>query len=220
MGHGTVTTGKFPLGHHWGTPNQQLEAGKMGMWLFLATEVLIFGGLFCAYIVYRNLHPEVYVTAHHYLDTTMGAINTVVLLTSSLTVALAIRAAQVNDQKWLKLHLIITIVCAGAFLVIKYLEYSHKFHIGLLPGEYFTASSVNIPNPDQVQLFFGIYFLMTGLHGIHVVIGMIILGCMLYRSVRGDFGPHYFEPIELSGLYWHLVDLIWIFLFPLLYLIH
>ena len=192
----------------------------MGMWLFLATEVLIFGGLFCAYVVYRNLHPEVFINAHHFLDKNMGALNTIVLLFSSLTVALAIRAAQTNKQGELKMWLVVTILCAGAFLVVKYIEYSHKFHVGLLPGPYFTADSPLIPNPDQAHIFFGIYFLMTGLHGIHVVIGMIVLSWVLYRSTRGEFGPHYYMPIELSGLYWHLVDLIWIFLFPLLYLIH
>lgn len=210
----------FPLQHHFADPEQQLESGKMGMWLFLATEVLIFGGLFCAYVVYRNLHPEVFINAHHFLDKSMGAINTIVLLFSSLTVALSIRAAQLNKQKELQLWLVVTILCAGAFLVVKYIEYSHKFHVGLLPGPYFTAESPLIPNPDQAHIFFGIYFLMTGLHGIHVVIGMIVLSWCLYRSMKGEFGPHYYMPIELSGLYWHLVDLIWIFLFPLLYLIH
>lgn len=210
----------FPLVHHFADPDQQLQAGKMGMWLFLATEVLLFGGLFCAYSIYRSLHPEVFIDAHHFLDVKWGAINTVVLLISSATVALAIRSAQVNDQGKLKMYLVVTILCAVAFLVIKYTEYSHKFHMGLLPGDHFLATSAqHIANPDQLHIFFGIYFLMTGLHGIHVIIGMGVLSWILMRSMKGEFGPHYYLPVELSGLYWHLVDLIWIFLFPLFYLI-
>ncbi len=220
MGTGIATTGKFPLSHHFTNVEQQVESNKFGMWLFLATEVLIFGGLFCAYIVYRYLHPEIFVDAHHFLDKKMGLINTIVLLTSSLTVALAIRAAQTNEQKWIKIHLVTTIICAGIFMCIKYMEYSHKFHVGLLPGEYFRAASEQFREPHNVQIFFGIYFLMTGLHGIHVVIGMVLLSVMLVKASKGKFGPHYYGPLELSGLYWHLVDLIWIFLFPLLYLIH
>lgn len=210
----------FPLAHHFADPDQQLQSGKFGMWLFLATEVLLFGGLFCAYALYRALHPEVFHNAHFFLDTNLGALNTVVLLFSSLTVALAIRSAQVNNQKMIKIYLVITLVCAATFLVVKYFEYSHKIHMGLLPGDNFMATgSEHIPNPDQMHIFFGIYFLMTGLHGIHVVIGMIVLTWILLRSMRGEFGPHYYAPIEIGGLYWHLVDLIWIYLFPLLYLI-
>jgi cytochrome c oxidase subunit 3 len=220
MAGGTVSTGKFPLAHHWGSPNQQVESGKFGMWLFLATEILIFGGLFCAYVIYRNLHPEVFVNAHHFLNKYWGALNTVVLLWSSLTVALAIRAAQVNEQKWIVINIVITLLCAATFMLVKYIEYSHKFHVGLLPGEFFRAASEHIPNPDQAHIFFGIYFLMTGLHGIHVVIGIILLTWMLIKALKGQFGPHYYAPLENVGLYWHLVDLIWIFLFPLLYLIH
>jgi cytochrome c oxidase subunit 3 len=210
----------FPLAHHFADPDQQLQSGKLGMWLFLATEILLFGGLFCAYAIYRMLHPEVFVNAHHFLDPMLGGLNTIVLLVSSATVALAIRSAQVDNQGALKGYLVVTIVCAGIFLVVKYFEYTHKIHMGLLPGEYFLATSDQyIPNPDQMHIFFGIYFLMTGLHGIHVVIGMIVLGWILLRAQKGEFGPHYYQPVELGGLYWHLVDLIWIYLFPLLYLI-
>lgn len=209
----------FPLAHHFADPDQQLQSAKLGMWLFLATEVLLFGGLFCAYALYRALHPEVFQDAQYFLDVRLGGLNTIVLLFSSLTVALAIRSAQVNNQGMIKAYLIITIVCAGIFLVVKYFEYSHKFHMGLLPGEHFLAAGDHVKNPDQLHIFFGIYFLMTGLHGIHVVIGMIVLTWVLLRAQKGEFGPHYYTPIELGGLYWHLVDLIWIFLFPLLYLI-
>ena len=212
----TEHQGKFPLAHHFSDPEQQLESGKLGMWLFLATEILLFGGLFCAYTIFRSLHPAAYTEAHHFLDWRLGGLNTIVLLISSLTVALAIRSAQVNSKSGIIINLVITLACAATFLVVKYFEYSHKFHDGLLPGYYFTA---NVHNPDQTHIFFGIYFLMTGLHGIHVVIGMTVIVWLLWRTVRGDFGSHYFMPLELGGLYWHLVDLIWIFLFPLLYLV-
>lgn len=214
------TQGKFPLAHHFKYPQQQLDSNKLGMWLFLAQEVLFFSGVFCAYTVYRWLHPEVFVQAHQFLDVTMGTINTVVLLFSSLTVALSIRSAQVGKIGQVKMYLVLTIMCACAFMVIKYMEYSHKFHIGLLPGQHFFAEGASIPNPDQVQQFFGIYFTMTALHGLHVVIGIGILVWMLIRTQKGEFGPHFYAPLEIAGLYWHIVDVIWIFLFPLLYLIH
>ena len=208
---------QFPLADHFLEPTQQVEAGKLGMWLFLATEVLFFGGLFVAYAIFHSLHPELFKAAHHFLDVRLGAINTVVLLFSSLTVVLAIHAAQQNKTKMVALNLIVTIACACLFLCVKYVEYAHKFHMGLLPGYYFTNAMV--PNPDQAHIFFGIYFLMTGLHGIHVIIGIFVLAWLLKRTYRGDFNSQYYAPLEICGLYWHLVDVIWIFLFPLLYLI-
>ena len=208
---------RFPLADHFSDPNQQLGAAKLGMWLFLVTEVLLFGGLFVAYIVYKNLHPELFVEAHKHLDVTLGATNTVILLFSSLTAVLAIHAAQRNKQGFLILNISLTIICAFAFLGIKYIEYSHKFEAGLLPGYFFTNATIS--NPDQSHIFFGIYFIMTGLHGIHVLIGVIVFTWLLLRSIRGEFGSQYYLPLELGGLYWHLVDVIWIFLFPLLYLI-
>ncbi len=207
----------FPLADHYAEPDQQLETGKLGMWLFLATEILLFGGLFVAYSIYHFMHPDLFREAHKFLDVKLGAINTIVLLFSSLTVVLAIHAAQQNKRKYVILNLSITIVCAIAFLVVKYFEYSHKIHAGLLPGAFFTNGSLS--NPDQIHIFFGIYFLMTGLHGIHVLIGIILLTWLLLRTIKGDFSSQYYMPIELGGLYWHLVDVIWIFLFPLLYLI-
>jgi len=208
----------FPLVSHFADPEQQIEAGKLGMWLFLATEILLFGGLFVAYSVYYYLHPELFKIAHGKLDVTLGALNTIVLLFSSLTVVLAIHAAQKNRRDWIMINLVITILCAATFLVVKYFEYSHKFHDGLLPGMYFTNGSITAA-PDQLHIFYGIYFLMTGLHGIHVVLGMIILAWLLLRTYKGEFTSQYYAPLELGGLYWHLVDVIWIFLFPLLYLI-
>lgn len=207
----------FPLADHFATPHQQVESGKLGMWLFLATEILLFGGLFVGYAVFHSLHPELFKEAHKYLDVRLGALNTIVLLFSSLTVVLAIHAAQQNKKGWVIFNLAVTILCAFTFLVVKYFEYSHKIHLGLLPGMFFSNGSIS--NPDQAHIFFGIYFLMTGLHGIHVLIGMGLLTWILLRTIKGDFSSQYYLPIELSGLYWHLVDVIWIFLFPLLYLI-
>lgn len=211
------TKALFPLADHFALPEQQIEAGKLGMWLFLATEILLFGGLFVAYSVFNYLHPEVFMEAHKFLDVKLGALNTVVLLFSSLTVVLAIHAAQRSKKRWIVINLVLTIACAAAFLVVKYFEYSHKIHAGLLPGAYFTNGLVS--NPDQAHIYFGIYFLMTGLHGIHVLIGMGVLTWLLLRTIKGDFSSQYYLPLELGGLYWHLVDVIWIFLFPLLYLI-
>lgn len=207
----------FPLVSHFTDPQQQIEAGKLGMWLFLATEILLFGGLFVAYSVFHYLHPELFREAHRFLDVRLGALNTIVLLFSSLTVVLAIHAAQQNKRHWVMINLVITILCAGTFLVVKYFEYSHKIHAGLLPGYYFTNATIS--SPDQAHIFFGVYFLMTGLHGIHVLIGMGILIWLLFRTYKGEFGSQFYAPLELGGLYWHLVDVIWIFLFPLLYLI-
>ncbi|MBL4818389.1 MAG: cytochrome c oxidase subunit 3 family protein [Deltaproteobacteria bacterium] len=207
----------FPLHDHFQRPEQQVDASKLGMWLFLATEILLFGGLFVSYAVYHQLHPELFKAAHHFLDVRLGAFNTVVLLFSSLTVVLAIHGAQQGKREMVLWNLFLTIAAAATFLVVKYFEYKHKFHMGLLPGYYFTNGI--LISPDESHIFFGIYFLMTGLHGIHVVIGMIVLSWLFYRTYRNEFGPQYYSPLEIGGLYWHLVDIIWIFLFPLLYLI-
>ncbi|MCA9001495.1 MAG: cytochrome c oxidase subunit 3 family protein [Planctomycetes bacterium] len=189
----------------------------MGIWVFLFTEILFFSGLFVAYTVYRTIHPEVFHQAAKNLDTTMGAINTCVLIFSSLTAAWAVRNAQLGQKKALVLNLTLTLLCAATFMVIKYIEYSAKFEHGLLPGKWFHAS---VENPDTLKTFFGIYFAMTGLHGIHVLLGMVVFVWLLKRAIRGDFTPEYYGPIDFAALYWHLVDLIWIFLFPLLYLIN
>ena len=207
----------FLLATHFNSPSQQIDSAKLGMWLFLVTEILLFGGLFVSYTIYRYLHPEVFINAHRYLDVPLGTVNTIVLLFSSLTVALSIRCIQLNNKKGAMINIILTIICAGIFLIVKYFEYSHKIHLGLLPGVFFTNATM--PNPDQSHIFFGIYFLMTGLHGVHVIIGMIILIWLFYRVSRDDFNSQYYTPLELGGLYWHLVDVIWIFLFPLLYLV-
>jgi cytochrome c oxidase subunit 3 len=317
------------LAHHWDSLEQQFEAGKLGMWLFLATEVVLFGGLFCAYSVWRGNHPELFKYGSTFLETKWGAINTCVLILSSLTMAWGVTAAQQNKQGLLKLMLFLTLCGAAAFMAIKYIEYSHKFHEGWFPGLKFysppgehshtfvradghgqgghgaadghaEAASPSTPSggagsggsavgggfelqtiavkqqpppgstplppveaptfgpaaqgpqglnpkaelvatpfsfedrhathaqvhplqdphrPANAHMFFNIYFMMTGLHGIHVLIGMIVLTWLLIRTFRGHFNDQYFTPIDLGGLYWHIVDLIWIFLFPLFYLI-
>lgn len=304
------------LQHHFENSEQQFESSKLGMWLFLGTELLMFGGLFCAYAIYRANHPEIFMYAHHFLDTQLGAINTVVLICSSLTMAWGVRAAQLGQRGLLIVMLLLTLLCAGGFMGIKYVEYSHKISHGLLWGNNFEAQDAHghgghgakhgdehaadhgeghaaddghaaaddhghaahddshgadghvtdmvavedasapnvvvvadadapvIPNapsgpsglaapkpakdahagpgeaPPNPHIFFGIYFAMTGLHGIHVLGGMVVITWLIIGAFRGAYGPEYFTPVDLVGLYWHIVDLIWIFLFPLLYLIH
>jgi cytochrome c oxidase subunit 3 len=294
------------LQHHFDTPVQQFDSAKLGMWLFLATEILLFGGLFCAYAVYRGNHPEIFMWAHHLLDTKLGAINTVILLTSSLTMAWAVRCSQLGQRTGLIVLLALTLLGGFGFLGIKYIEYSSKYKHGLLwaarynpdphylaehfglpadgaehgEGEHATGgeehataaegaadhaepaesteptptagatageseefvieksriapaaeaptgravstdeASHAMPEPQNVHVFFSIYFLMTGLHGIHVVAGMAVIAWLLWGAVKNRYSSEYFTPVDLGGLYWHLVDLIWIFLFPLLYLIH
>jgi cytochrome c oxidase subunit 3 len=376
--------GNVHLAHHFDSPEQQFNSAKIGMWVFLATELLMFGGLFCAYAVYRHNHPEVFLYAHHYLDKTLGAVNTIILITSSLTMAWGVRAAMLGQNRVLTVCLILTLMGGAGFMVIKTIEYAHKYHENVWvgsgnkysksykpeatvhegPGSGAHGTSERVgamtqterehaaetheqatttqpsavvgdpwidPNAgtgdeakikptqvipvgivdrretpakhdikfedlpqlekERVATFFNIYYMMTGLHGLHVLIGMALIYWILLRAnslhlrssilavaplmlalyllwlgsithghlsipgwrtldngmwwlaglvtllgvvmlVRGanrataasrhpgDFGPMYFTPVDLVGLYWHLVDLIWIFLFPLLYLIH
>lgn len=243
------------LAHHFESSEQQFDSGKLGMWLFLVTEIMFFSGLFCAYAVYRASHPEIFVYAHKFLDTNLGAINTIILLVSSLTMALAVRAAQLGQRSALIINLLLTLACACGFLGIKYVEYSHKWHSGLLwagqfnphlshgegsveshgdeKGEHHSEHETNSAShdghggspeaanaPRNAGIFFSIYFCLTGLHGIHILAGMGAIVWILVRSIRGDFSPEYYGPVDFVGLYWHLVDLVWIYLFPLLYLIH
>ncbi len=327
------------IAHHFHTAEQQFDSGKLGIWLFLVTEVLFFGGLFVAYIVYRYNRPEVFIDAHHHLDTLLGGLNTIVLLFSSLTMAWGVRAAQLGDNKTTAISVLVTMVCAALFLGVKAVEYSHKWDLGLLPGNYFSYdpaakhphplissylvmlcipfafllvvfligavlnlntgkkligqfygglaitmlgyflgvavgvvwmatmtsshddhdddhhAAVTVPTEslrpvmfdadtppvaadtppiaddavagvvapkalDQsLGIFFSIYYCMTGLHAIHIIAGIIALGWIYYRSLSFQWRPEYFGPVDFVGLYWHLVDLIWIFLFPLMYLI-
>ncbi len=210
------------LQHHFYTPAQQFDAAKLGMWLFLAQEVLFFSGLFVAYGVYRSWHPEAFSAGSHLLDAEMGLTNTFVLLFSSFTVAMAVRDAQLGKRERVSIWLVLTFVCAATFMVVKYFEYTHKIHVGYLPGNLFAPTELPAGMgavPWETRSFFGVYFMMTGVHGLHVLIGMGVLVWIFILNLMGKFGPEYFTPVELFGLYWHLVDLIWIFLFPLLYLI-
>jgi cytochrome c oxidase subunit III len=204
------------LQHHFATFEQQFDAAKIGMWLFIATEVLMFGGLFVGFALQQAAHPAAFVEAHHHLDKSLGALNTVVLLVSSFTMVMAVHAASTNQRKKLIVNLIITLLCAAIFLVVKYFEYEHKIHDGLLPGAFYSHKGDTVPNQF---IFFSFYFMMTGLHGIHILGGMGVISWLLRRAIRGDFDSTYYTPVDLVGLYWHLVDLIWIYLFPLLYLI-
>jgi len=277
------------LAHHFQTPAQQFEAAVQGMWLFLATEILLFGGLFCIYAVFRANNPEVFEYAHRYLSKSLGAINTVVLLCSSFTIAAGVRCAQLGRSRQSATLLGLTLLCGLVFLGIKYVEYQHKWKEGLLWGHHYrpeheastslhappeagtadtptTASPLADPDaplatapaptptdPDapsatfappalappglrgataplpeltgaqrvhNVQTFFGVYFLMTGLHALHVLVGLGLIVWVALRTLGGAFSPLYFTPVAMVALYWHLVDLIWIYLFPLLYLIH
>lgn len=188
---------------------------KMGMWLFLFTELILFGGMFIVYAVYRFKFPEEFQLAAKELDTLVGTVNTIILLTSSLTVALSITAIQ-NGKKYLSLlFLWMTVIFAAAFMVNKYFEWSHKFEIGLYPG-----SPVLLAKPAGEVLYFGLYYVMTGLHALHVVVGVVVLGIMMRFVSKGSINRDSFVRLESGGLYWHLVDIIWIFLFPLFYLIH
>lgn len=274
------------LAHHFEDEDHQFDSGKLGIWAFLVTEVLFFSGLFCAYAIYRSMHPDVFQYAAQALDTNLGAINTSVLILSSLTAAWSVRNAQLGQKGALCLNLAITIACAFGFMGIKYLEYSHKIHLGIIPGntteQYLDGAfgepkaeqvaftvpqdgeadgeqagegegdhgadgdhagdedhahaegdhdhdhhgspwvddSVNAVQKQKLAIFFGIYYCMTGLHGIHVLLGIMVLAWLLTRAMRGHFTPTYYGPIDFAALYWHLVDLIWIYLFPLLYLIN
>lgn len=303
-GHEHVQEAVYPYTpHHFYAAKQHFESGKMAIWIFLVTEILFFAGLFCAYAVYRAQHPEIFYWAHFYLDTNLGAANTVMLILSSFTAAWAVRNAQLGQQKLLKANILFTLFGAFFFMGVKYVEYSHKFHDGLLPSKHFdpqhevwetdsfkskhpsaaeAATRIHqllevrtgkaepsaelpvedpavaaLPNdvwletqirqlsaaerrplemagvirkaaeggttfarPENAGVFFSIYFCMTGLHGIHVTIGIGLWIWMLFIAARRKLGPKYYGPIDFTALYWHLVDLIWIFLFPLLYLIH
>ena len=252
------------VAHHFDTAQQQFDSAKLGMWIFLVTEILFFGGVFCFYAVYRANNPGVFVDGHHFLETPLGALNTVVLIFSSLTMALAVRSAQLDRQKALKWFLSITLACAFVFLAVKAVEYKHKWDHRLVPGQariqywlsgqfvsdLFSRDGAIAPpkefrpdeeyvkhklehagyenlneeqlsrHADNLRTFVGVYFALTGLHALHVIIGIGVIGWILVRAAKGQFHSRYFVPVDLTGLYWHLVDMIWIFLFPLLYLIH
>ena len=208
------------LQHHFEDLGQQHEASTLGMWFFVAQEILFFGGIFCCYAIYRAMYPEAWRAGAHHQNWMIGAINTIVLIGSSLTMALAVWAAQGGRRKMTTLMLVLTLLLGGVFVGVKGFEYSQHIHEGLFPGSHFTY--VDHANPGLtrgVELFMTFYFAMTGLHALHMVIGAGLLLYFIRRTWRGDFGPEYYSPIEIMGLYWHFVDIVWIFLFPLLYLV-
>ena len=203
------------LAHHFENLEKQAHAARLGMWLFLATEVLLFTALFAAYAVYRYLFGEDFAESSRALQTWIGLVNTLVLVTSSLTVALGLDCATRGEGKKTRAFFAVSVLMGLLFLCFKYVEYAHHFHTGELPGRYYTGE---VQGPGA-PMFFALYFLITGLHGIHVIVGMTVLSIIGWRAGRGDFTREYHVPVELAGLYWHLVDLIWIFVFPLIYLV-
>jgi cytochrome c oxidase subunit III len=205
------------LQQHFDNLDQQFEASALGMWLFLVTEILFFGGLFTAYMIYRLMYPQAFAEASQELDVVLGGINTAVLIGSSLTMAMAVWAAQLGRRSSQMLFLGLTIGLGVVFLGIKAVEYSHKFEHHLVPGPNFRFESAR--DPIHSQLFFSLYFVMTGLHALHMVVGIGLMAVLFVMAFKGRFTKAYHTPIEVSGLYWHFVDIVWIFLFPLLYLI-
>jgi cytochrome c oxidase subunit III len=219
------------LAHHFDNMEQQREAGTLGMWAFLITEIMFFGGLFLGYILFRSKYPEAFAEASHGLDKKLGLINTIVLICSSLTMALAVYYSQVGRRKLLIFFLVLTVLLGLTFLGIKAVEYKDKFEHHHVPGASFewkaeghAAAEQSQPaahelDTGKIQLFYWLYFAMTGVHALHMIIGIGVMLVLLYMSYKGRFTPEYHAPVELSGLYWHFVDIVWIFLFPLLYLI-
>jgi cytochrome c oxidase subunit III len=249
--HGHAVHGR-ELQHHFETPAQQKEAATLGMWVFLVTEVMLFGGLFMGYAIYRWAFPDIWADAAHHLNTPLGTVNTVVLLISSLTVAMAVHAAEQGRRTRLLQLLGVTLVLGVSFLGIKAYEYSEKFshcagystplewvtgtnqhaveeclvpgraflfpeeHASAAGGQAVAAAGQQTPH----QLFYFLYFTATGLHAVHMLIGLSIVGMLTFMAWRGVFTPAYFTPVEIGGLYWHLIDVVWVFLFPLFYLVH
>jgi len=204
------------LYHQFNDLEQQHESYYLGMWVFLVTEVMFFGGLFGAYTIYRFRFPEAFTEGSNHLNLWLSFTNTAVLLCSSLAIALAVRGAQLGRRKILIGFLLLTVVLGAAFLGLKGFEYYEEYQEHLIPGLNFSLDS---PHANQVELFFVLYFSMTGLHAIHMILGIAAILVLTFLSWRNWFSPDYYAPIEMMGLYWHFVDIVWVFLFPLLYLI-
>jgi len=203
------------VAHHFDTAEQEFSAAKLGMWLFLAQEILFFSGVFVAYVIFRYLYPDAFLEGGKHLSWQLGALNTVFLIASSFTMVMGVRSAQVNKRKASINYLIATFMFALGFMCVKAIEYSQKIEHGYLPARWFFGEGAS----DKLHIFFGVYFAATGLHGLHVLVGMGLIAWLIYRSIKGEFHSEYYTPLEMVGLYWHLVDLVWIFLFPLLYLV-
>jgi cytochrome c oxidase subunit III len=253
----STTPGEFHHQHHFKSADHQYASSKQGIWLFLCTEILMFGGLFVGYLIYHSLYPEVFKNGSHTLDWKLGAVNTVVLLFSSFTMAAAISYVQKGKHQLATIMLALTIACAGIFMVVKYFEYTHKFHVGTIPGKFslvdpicgkgggrdkcetkvgallkdkaaMEANHVSAEEATRLQavisqpkweMFYGFYFVMTGLHGIHVLAGAGLIFWVMIKTMNKTVGPAFYTPVEGVGLFWHVVDLVWIYLFPLLYLV-
>jgi len=214
------------LAHQFDSLDQQKESSTLGMWLFLVTEIMFFGGLFTAYVIYRTLYPQAFALASHTLNVPLGGANTAILIGSSLTMVLAIWAAQVNWRKGIALFLLATIALGATFLGIKSVEYREKFETHHVPGPSFhfvpESEHVKVTDPQlerHASIFFSLYFIMTGLHALHMIIGIGILAVLTVLAWKGKYDSEYHNPLEMTGLYWHFVDIVWIFLFPLLYLL-
>ncbi len=210
-------TETLALREQFDTEAQQKDASTLGMWVFLITEVMFFGGLFMAYTIYRATYPAAFAVASRSLNVTIGALNTAVLLCSSFTMAMAVRASQLGRRKAIVLFLVITLALGMVFLGVKAYEWNQKFQEHHVPGPSFFLEGTRLQGP--AQLFFSLYFIMTGLHALHMVVGVGLLSMLIFQARRGKFTASYNTPVDMIGLYWHFVDIIWIYLFPLLYLI-
>ena len=225
------------LQHHFENMEQQREAGTLGMWIFLVTEIMFFGGMFLAYTLYRSFYPAAFASGSNHLDITLGALNTGVLILSSFTMAMAVYFTQIGKNRPQVLCLVITLLLGLTFLGVKAKEYSDKYHDHLIPGRLIPGNPFNPAvaqhgdkdphklhmlegaTVEKVEMFYWIYFAMTGMHALHMIIGAGLLTYLIIFSLRRRFGPEYHSPVEVIGLYWHFVDIVWIFLFPLLYLL-
>jgi len=200
------------------TADQQKDASLLGMWIFLITEIMFFGGMFAAYTIYRATYPTVFAIASSSLNVTIGAVNTCVLLLSSFTMVMAVRAGQLGQKKLIIFFLILTLIFGLTFLGVKAYEWTEKYYEHHMPGQAaFHLEGTPLQGP--AKLFFSLYFAMTGLHALHMVVGVGILTWLILETRKGRYSAEYYTPVDISGLYWHFVDVIWIFLFPLLYLI-
>ncbi|MDQ6700336.1 MAG: cytochrome c oxidase subunit 3 family protein [Acidobacteriota bacterium] len=202
--------------HHFVDAEQQKDASTLGMWIFLVTEIMFFGGMFMAYIAYRHAYPVAFSAASEKLNVWMGGVNTIVLICSSLTMAMAVHSAALGNKKLLIMFLILTLGLGSVFLGVKAVEYHDKYVHHEIPGPNFDFEG---PDPQHATLFFSLYFGMTGLHAIHMIVGVGIILVLLWQAHKNRFSAAWHTPVEMFGLYWHFVDIIWIFLFPLLYLI-
>ena len=212
---------EYGLAHHFSSMEQQREAGTIGMWIFLLTELMFFGGMFLVYAIFRTTYPSGFEQGSHLLSVPLGGLNTVVLIVSSVTMAMAVYSSQVGDRRKLVAYLGVTLILGLAFLVVKYFEYREKFEHHLFPAMGFYApdpSHLAVQYHQPVRVFLWIYFAMTGLHALHMIIGAGMLLVLMWMAQTGRFTKSYNSPVEICGLYWHFVDIVWIFLFPLLYL--